>query len=105
MVYLQENGFDVEARNVSFQALASVRAERGVSAQFAGCHTAVIDGYVVEGHVSANAIRQMLEDRPPIVGLAVPGMPMGSPGMGGMPQRYNVLAIDSAGGVSVYERH
>jgi len=73
--------------------------------QFAGCHTAVVDGYVVEGHVSAPAIRRLLEERPPVLGLAVPGMPMGSPGMGGMPQRYNVLAIDSAGGASVYERH
>jgi hypothetical protein len=105
VVYLQENGFDVEARDVSFQTLVNVRAEQGISAGFAGCHTAVIDGYVVEGHVSAGAIKRMLEDRPAIVGLAVPGMPAGSPGMGGMPQRYNVLAIDSAGGVSVYERH
>jgi len=105
VVYLQENGYDVETRNVGWDALAAVRAEQGVPAQFAGCHTALIDGYVVEGHVSISEIRQMLEDRPAIKGLTVPGMPAGAPGMGGRPQRYNVLAIDSAGGVSVYARH
>ena len=106
-MHLQENGFEVETHDVAgWGALATIRAQHGVPAELAGCHTAVIDGYVVEGHVPASAIRRMLEDRPPIMGLAVPGMPVGSPGMKGPnPERYSVLAIDSMGGASVYERH
>lgn len=107
MVHLQENGFEVETHDVAgWDALATIRTEHGVPADFAGCHTAVIDGYVVEGHVPASAIGRMLEDRPPILGLTVPGMPAGSPGMEGPPpESYDVLAIDSTGSTVVYERH
>jgi hypothetical protein len=69
------------------------------------CHTGVVDGYVIEGHVPADLIDRLLRDRPPVVGLAVPGMPVGSPGMeaaGQKPERYEVLAFDRKGQTTLY---
>lgn len=68
------------------------------------CHTAVVEGYVVEGHVPVDAIRRMLKDRPSIVGIAVPGMPTGSPGMEGPKQPYDIVSFDKAGKIAVIER-
>lgn len=68
------------------------------------CHTAVVEGYVVEGHVPVDAIRRMLKDRPSIVGIAVPGMPTGSPGMDGPKQPYDIVSFDKAGKIAVIER-
>ena len=69
------------------------------------CHTAVVDGYIIEGHVPADVIDRFLRERPPMVGLAVPGMPIGSPGMetpGQAPERYQIIAFDQKGRTSVY---
>ncbi|HSE05346.1 MAG TPA: DUF411 domain-containing protein [Methylomirabilota bacterium] len=69
------------------------------------CHTAVVDGYVIEGHVPADVIDRFLRERPAVVGLAVPGMPVGSPGMetpGQASERYQVLAFDQKGRTTVY---
>ncbi len=69
------------------------------------CHTAVVDGYVVEGHVPADLVHKLLDERPDVKGLAVPGMPIGSPGMetpGRQPERYQVLTFDRDGTVEVY---
>ena len=69
------------------------------------CHTAVIDGYVVEGHVPADLIKRMLNEKPAIVGLAVPGMPVGSPGMEGpKPEPYIVFTFDKQRQTTVYAR-
>lgn len=81
------------------------RAQRGVPASLAACHTAVVDGYVVEGHVPADVIDRLLDERPNVMGIAVPGMPVGSPGMetpGRPAERYNVLAFDASGATVVY---
>ena len=80
-----------------------VKAVIGVPRHLRSCHTAVVDGYVVEGHVPADLITRMLTEKPDIKGLAVPGMPMGSPGMEG-PRKdvYDVLTFDSKGRTSVY---
>jgi hypothetical protein len=70
------------------------------------CHTALVDGYVVEGHVPATTIQRLLKERPAIAGIAVPGMPPGSPGMdiaGEPAQRYDVIAFDRDGKTRVYE--
>lgn len=91
-------------KNVSTTQLLAVKAEHGVSAQLRGCHTGLVEGYVIEGHVPADVMRRLLEERPDIAGLAVPGMPPGSPGMMGNPQPYNVIAFDEEGRTSVYER-
>jgi hypothetical protein len=90
---------------VSESQLDAINAKHGVPPQLAGCHTALVEGYVIEGHVPVDAIRRLLKDKPPIVGLAVRGMPIGSPGMEGPnPQPYDVLAFDRQGHVSVYAR-
>ncbi len=101
--HLQESGFDVDVRET--EALQAIKAQHGVSDHLASCHTALIDGYVVEGHVPADDIKSMLENRPEIVGLAVPGMIIGTPGMeiAGQPaEPYQVLAFDREGRTTVY---
>jgi hypothetical protein len=99
--HLQEAGFQVDARNVT--DLMSIKTDAGVPASNASCHTALVDGYVVEGHVPADVIRKMLADRPDIAGLAVPGMPTGSPGMEGPGAKpYDVLTFDREGRNTVY---
>ena len=86
----------------------AVKQERGVSSQQASCHTADVEGYVIEGHVPASAIQRLLRERPNIRGLAVPGMPMGSPGMevpGVEAESFEVLAIAHDGTTSVFARY
>src|SRR5882757_1887268 len=75
-----------------------LRQAQGVPADLAACHTAEVDGYILEGHVLAVAVRRLLEKRPTATGLAVPGMPVGSPGMeGGAPQPYDVILFGASG--------
>ena len=86
----------------------AVKKARGVSPQQASCHTAVVEGYVIEGHVPASAIQRLLTERPNIRGLAVPGMPLGSPGMevaGVEAEPFEVLAIAHDGTTSVFARY
>ena len=88
--HLKDNGFAVTVDESA--DLQVVRKRLGVPADLAACHSAEIDGYVVEGHVPALAVRRLLQERPEAIGLAVPGMPAGSPGMeGGLAQEYDVL--------------
>ena len=101
MGHLRENGFEVKTEDVA--DMAPVKARFGVQPQHEGCHTAVVDGYVIEGHVPATDIARLLEERPEVRGLAVPGMPRGSPGMEGpVSDSYDVLTFDAAGGEAVY---
>jgi hypothetical protein len=94
--HLKDAGFTVTVAATA--DLQPVRKRLGVPADLAACHTAEVDGYVLEGHVPAAAVRRLLEQRPTAIGLAVPGMPAGSPGMeGGAPQRY-VVVLFGAGG-------
>jgi len=102
--HLQDNGFEVEAINRS--DMNSVKSNAGIPRQLASCHTAIIGGYVIEGHVPAADIKRLLKERPAVVGLTVPGMPMGSPGMEGARQdKYNVLTFDKAGNSTVFSRY
>ena len=85
-------GFDVTKTNIDDVTPAKVQS--GVPQPLWSCHTASVDGYVIEGHVPFEAIAMLLRDRPAITGLAVPGMPMGSPGMGDDPAaRFDVIAF------------
>lgn len=68
------------------------------------CHTALVDGYLVVGHVPVDAIRKMLKERPGIVGIAVPGMPSGSPGMEGPKQPYDIVSFDKSGKITLLEK-
>lgn len=100
---MEAAGFVVESRDVP--DLNRVKTHFGVPPQLASCHTAVVNGkYLVEGHVPPDLIHRMLSEDDGLRGLAVPGMPMGSPGMEGPnPQQYDVLAVEPGGDVSVYE--
>ena len=83
--------------------LSAVKAKYGVAPQHQSCHTAVVGDYTIEGHVPADLIMKMLNEKPAIAGLAVPGMPAGSPGMeGASKESYDVLTFDRAGRTTVY---
>jgi hypothetical protein len=107
MTHLQAHGFQVEANDVPAAQLASIGRQAGVTDDLASCHTAKVGNYVVEGHVPAADIQRMLKEKPPIAGIAVPGMPMGSPGMeqGGRKDAYNVIAFTKDGKRSVFAKH
>ena len=108
--HLQANGFDVKTHEVSEAAKTSRRAQLGLADKFGSCHTAVASGYVIEGHVPARDIRRLLKERPRALGLAVPGMPVGSPGMdgpeyGGRKDPYAVLLVQRDGSSSIYRAY
>ena len=102
--HLERHGFRVKSTDV--RNMAPVKRQAGVPRALASCHTARVDGYVVEGHVPAEDIERLLADRPDVIGIAVPGMPIGSPGMEGPnPQPYDVLAFDEDGAVTHFASH
>ncbi|MFN6995743.1 MAG: DUF411 domain-containing protein, partial [Aquincola tertiaricarbonis] len=96
--HLEKAGFQVKVTEVTDTAAA--RSRLGMPSKFGGCHSATVEGYVIEGHVPAAEIQQLLLKRPAALGLAVPGMPVGSPGMemGPRVDPYDVLLIDRQGG-------
>ncbi|HEX8718630.1 MAG TPA: DUF411 domain-containing protein [Gemmatimonadaceae bacterium] len=101
--HLRTNGFAVTTRDMN--DLSEVKATFGVPRSLQACHTATTGTFVVEGHVPADVIRKMLSERPKIAGIAVPGMPSGSPGMeGGAPDHYDVIAFSKNGATSVYAK-
>ena len=105
MGHLQANDFEVVAKDVMNAQLVEIKSEYGVPQRLEGCHTAIVEGYVIEGHVPADVIMRLLDEKPDVVGLSVPGMPVGSPGMEGPnPQPYNVVSFDEEGHTEVYER-
>lgn len=102
--HLKSNGFEVVAHNVDDPG--TVRAKFGIAEQYGSCHTGVVNGYAIEGHVPAASIRKLLKEKPRASGLAVPGMPMGSPGMEGhRKDAYDVLLVSKDGKATPYTRH
>ena len=100
---MQENGFNVVVKDD--QDRAALRDQYDVPLQIQSCHTAIVDGYIIEGHVPVTEIHRLLVERPDIVGLAVIGMPAGSPGMEDdtQPQQpFDVMAFDKEGNMEVY---
>ena len=90
---------------MSGSELADFKIKNKIPDKLYSCHTAVVQGYLVEGHVPADLIKRLLKEKPPIAGVAVPGMPIGSPGMEGPnPQPYEVFSFDKQGRTSVYAR-
>jgi hypothetical protein len=103
ITYLRDNGFTVQTENV--QNLHPVKQRYQVPLPLQSCHTAIVDGYVIEGHVPADAIERLLSERPAIVGIAVPSMPIGSPGMevaGVEPEPFDVFAFDGKGNGEIF---
>lgn len=107
MVHLREHGFDVVTREVDDATLTEMKAGSQVPRALEACHTAVVGKYVVEGHVPAADIDRLLDEQPDVLGVAVPGMPIGSPGMevGDQREAYVVLTFDRAGKTTVFARH
>jgi hypothetical protein len=106
--HLEENGFAVKAKNTSSAMLDRVKRQAGIGEKLASCHTGLIDGYAIEGHVPASDIKKLLEDRPDAIGLTVPNMPLGSPGMeqpNGETEPYDVLLVKKDGSVEVFASH
>jgi hypothetical protein len=100
--HLRGAGYEVEIHDV--EQVEPQKAAWGVPANLASCHTAKIGGYVFEGHVPADVIARVIREKPQIAGLAVPGMPMGSPGMEGpYKDNYDIIAFGADGKTSVYE--
>ena len=102
--HLEANGFTVKARDVANPS--DYREKFGIPAQYGSCHTGHVNGYAIEGHVPAADIKRLLSERPKARGLAVPAMPMGSPGMEG-PRKdpYEVLLVKDGGKATVFGRY
>lgn len=108
--HLQANGFPVRAYDLSDMAKREQRRRLGLEDKFGSCHTARVAGYLLEGHVPARDILRLLKEKPRALGLAVPGMPIGSPGMdgpeyGGHKDPYDVLLVQRDGSASVYQSY
>ena len=103
--HLEANGFEVLTHDMA--DLRSVKSMAGIQPQHASCHTAIVDGYVVEGHVPATDIERLLKERPDIVGISVPGMPIGSPGMeyGDRRDNYAVISLEKDGSTKIFSLH
>lgn len=105
--HLEANGFTVKVNAADPSALASLKRQAGIGDKLASCHTAKIDGYVIEGHVPGTDIKRLVAEHPDAVGLTVPGMPLGSPGMEqGMEfEPYDVLLIKKDGSTETFASH
>jgi len=103
--HLQANRFNVKTNSVNDRQLNEIKAKYGVPRSLESCHTALVEGYVIEGHVPADLIYRLLKEKPSVIGLAVPGMPDASPGMDGPSlEPYDVLVFDRNGAVRLYAR-
>lgn len=104
--HVKAAGFTVEVHDVD--NLSDIKADAGIPATTRSCHTAIVGGYAIEGHVPAATIQRLLKEKPAVAGIAVAGMPVGSPGMevpGQPAEKYDVLAFKADGSTSVYESH
>lgn len=102
--HLKDAGFEVEATDL--RDLSPVKRQHGIPLEASACHTAVVDGYVIEGHVPAADVQRLLKEKPEVRGLVVPGMPLGSPGMEHpSPEAYSVYAIGKDGQMSVFSQY
>jgi hypothetical protein len=104
IAYLAKHGYTVVAKDTP--DMTEIKRSLGVPNALTACHTAVVNGYLIEGHVSAEDIDRLLAQKPTIAGIAVPGMPMSSPGMDGpRTQGYQVLSFDKTGKTKVFASH
>lgn len=103
--YLEEYNYNVTA--IDTRDVLAVKERLGVPPEIAACHTAVIDGYVIEGHATQREIRRLLLFRPDVIGIAVPDMPTGTPGMekGDIKEKYNTMSFDKEGNIEIFVEH
>ena len=105
--YMKRAGYSLAPTNMSSGELMRQKLKLGLTGTQASCHTAVINGYVVEGHVPAEDVSRLLAEKPDALGLAVPDMPLGSPGMeaGDTTEPYDVLLVKKDGSTEVFAKH
>lgn len=105
--HLEANSFAVKVNATDSAALERLKAQAGIGSKLAACHTAKIGGYVIEGHVPATDIKRLVAEHPEAIGLTVPGMPVGSPGMerDGESEPYDVLLINKDGTTKIFASH
>ncbi len=103
--HLEDNGF--QTTDIVTEDVATVKHQYGIPDELTSCHTAVIDGYAIEGHVPASDIKRLLAEKPQVSGLAVPQMPMGSPGMesGNIKEPFSVLSFRPDGRVKTFNQY
>ena len=101
--HVKAAGFTV--KTIDRPDLSELKADVGVTKALSSCHTTLVGGYVIEGHVPAADIKRLLEEKPKIIGLAAPGMPGAGPGMDTNKDPYDVLAFDASGKTSVWAKH
>ncbi|MFL5555643.1 MAG: DUF411 domain-containing protein [Gemmatimonadaceae bacterium] len=102
--HVKKHGYQVDAKDTP--DMAEIKRTLGVPDGLTSCHTAIVNGYLIEGHVPAADIDRLLAQKPKVAGLAVPGMPMGSPGMEGpTSQPYQVMSFDKSGKTAVFAKH
>lgn len=102
--HMQAAGYMVTATELDYDAITAKKKQLGIPEDAASCHTAMVDGYAVEGHVPAALVERLLTEKPDAVGLAAPGMPLGSPGMGADAdaEPFDVLLIGKDGSTKVF---
>jgi hypothetical protein len=105
--HLEDNGLTVKVQDVPLVTLDRIKGQNGITDKLASCHTGKIDGYVIEGHVPAADIKRLVSEKTDATGLAVPGMPIGSPGMevGDERQPYEVLLLKKDGTTEVFSKY
>ena len=103
--HIKNNNFTV--KDIVTDDVQAIKIKYGVSAEMASCHTAIVDGYVIEGHVPSNDIDKLLKNKPKLTGIAVPGMPRGTPGMemGDVKDPYNVMSFNKENQYEVFSSH
>ncbi|MDQ3170355.1 MAG: DUF411 domain-containing protein [Acidobacteriota bacterium] len=104
--HMRQNGFNVHVTDLN--DLSAIKTKHGVPPRLQSCHTGLVNGYVVEGHIPAADVKRLIKDKPAVAGIAVPGMPSGSPGMevpGITAAAYQVLSFDKAGATKVFATH
>jgi hypothetical protein len=102
--HMRSQGFEVKTEDVD--NISRVKATHGVPSEVGSCHTSLVGGYVIEGHVPADAVHRLLREKPKVTGIAVAGMPAGSPGMEvpGRKDAYNIVTFDKSGPTGVFEK-
>jgi hypothetical protein len=108
--HMEMNGFELKVNDITDAAKSTLRAQLGLAEKYGSCHTALINGYVLEGHVPAKEVHRLLKERPKALGLSVPGMTIGSPGMDGPDYKgrkdpYSVLLVQRNGSSTSYQAY
>ena len=107
IAHVESAGIGIDAQDVTQDVLWAAKDNAGITPEISSCHTGFIEGYVIEGHVPAADIQRLLAERPDALGLTVPGMPIGSPGMemGDQRDAFETLLVSHGGEIIVFERH